>query len=234
MSSLYYDLFNIGNIGESILDEELGNKSFEDHYWHLACVAKYYEIINDSENEKAVLTKLCDMNYVFNALYHYKKYDCLPNKYNQYIIPFENSMVDQRIEDRINYFNKQERKNKNKKYWFTSLTTLISIPLMLFLMLVCKMDSTTAIIITIVAIMLIELMTNPFMENGFLQRSIRNIFSRKKKQYVVPEKLNKYFKYLDRFIRIVNNDLYLALARAQNDDEIEKIVKTIKERKPQV
>ena len=53
----------------------------------------------------------------------------------------------------------------------------------------------------------------------------------KKKENHLSKELNEYFKYLDRFVRIVNNEYYLALAREKDDVKIKELVKTIKEKK---
>ena len=56
--SKYYKLFNEGNIDESILKESVGGWSFEDHYWHMACLTMYYKNTNQEHLEKNCLSFL--------------------------------------------------------------------------------------------------------------------------------------------------------------------------------
>ena len=103
---------------------------------------------------------------------------------------------------------------------------------MLFLMLVCKLDANISVAIAIVFLILLQTLTSPFLENTKFRQMIKNYFKRKKKvQNNIPKELNEYFKYLDRFVKIVNEEHYKALARTKDDEEIKTIVKAIKEKK---
>ena len=97
----YYEMFKEGNVDEGILDVSLGNASFEDHFWHLACVSKYYQNTNNSYLEKMCLRKLCDLNYAYAAIIYFDKEGVLPKKYKQYLIHFEHQMNDDLLEERI-------------------------------------------------------------------------------------------------------------------------------------
>ena len=230
--SKYYKLFNEGNIYESILKESVGGWSFEDHYWHMACLALYYKETKQEHLEKNCLSNLCDLNYVFNALTYYDSLGVLPVNYKKYITPFNNPMVDVKINFEIERFNKDAKRKQRRKYFLSSLTTLITIPLMLFLMLVCKLDANISVAIAIVFLILLQTLTSPFLENTKFRQMIKNYFKRKKKvQNNISKELNEYFKYLDRFVKIVNEEHYKALARTKDDEEIKTIVKAIKEKK---
>jgi len=229
MSSKYYTLLYSDKIEESILHEHVGGWSFEDHYWHMACLAYYYKNLNDDDVERKCLSELTDLNYAYNAFCFFDSYGVLPLKYKYVTKPFENSMVDKKIEDEINRHNKLARKKSNKKYWLSSLATLIIIPLMLFLMLVCKLDSNTSIIISIIVLLFIQTLTSPWMENTKFRIYLKARFS-KKKEKPLPQELNEYFKYLDRFLKIVNNEYYVALTRAKDENEAKELAKTIKEK----
>lgn len=230
--SKYYKLFNEDNIDESILKESVRGWSFEDHYWHMACLTMYYKNTNQEHLEKNCLSNLCDLNYVFNALSYYETLGVLPVNYKKYIVPFNNSMVDEKINFEIERLNKDAKRKQRRKYFLSSLTTLLTIPLMLFLMLVCKLDANISVAIAIVFLIVLQTLTSPFLENTKFRQAIRNYFKSKKKiQNNISKDLNEYLKYLDRFVKIVNEDHYKALARAKDDEEIKALVKAIKEKK---
>lgn len=228
----YFFKYDNNQVDENILKESVSGWSFEDHYWHFACLALYYKNTKQSHLEKECLSKMCDMNYVYNAFVYYNSLGVLPANYKKYIATFDTPMVNEKVDKQIDDVNKAARRKQSGKYWLSSLTSLLTIPLMLFLMLVCKLESTTSIIISIVFLFVIQTLTSPLMKNTRIRKYLNKVFSRnKKKENHLSKELNEYFKYLDRFVRIVNNEYYLALAREKDDVKIKELVKTIKEKK---
>ena len=229
----YFEKFDNNDIDESILHENVSGWDFEDHYWHFACLALYYKNINERHLEKECLSKMCDMNYVFNAFVYYNSLGVLPLTYKKYITKFKNDMVNEKIDKQIEDINKAGKRKQRRKYFLSSLVSLITIPLMLFLMLVCHLDSSISIVISIFFLLMIQFLTSPLMKNTKINIFIRSLFKRKKKiDNYISKELNEYYKYLDRFVRIVNNEYYLALVKSQGDEEqTKKIVRIIKEKK---
>ena len=134
----FYDLYINDNVDESILDAKMCGASFEDHFWHLACLSLYYEKQKDEYIEKYCLSTLCNLNYVYSAMLYFNKYDVLPSAYKSYLKPFVNTMRNDKTEARIAYYNKKDKNGNVKSAMRYSLMTLISIPIMLFLIFVCK------------------------------------------------------------------------------------------------
>ena len=152
----YYEQFISEDFGKEILDAKMTNASFEDHFWHLACLSVYYKKENDAYLEKMCLRKLCDLNYAYSAMIYFHKYEVLPKRFLQYLTSFENNMVDDKLEARIQYYNKVDKKKNLKKYALYASTSLICIPLMLFLVFVCKLDTTISMLISIGSIFAID------------------------------------------------------------------------------
>ena len=228
----FFVLYDNNEVDENLLKMSVSGWSFEDHYWHFACLALYYKNTNQKHLEKECLSKMCDMNYVYNALSYYNTLGILPTNYKKYIIKFTSPMVNDKVDKQIEEVNKDSRRKQRRKYWLSSLTTLLTIPLMLFLMLVCKLDNTTSIIISIVFLFLMQTITSPLMANTRLRKYLKSIFERNKKtENHLSKEVNEYFKYLDRFVRIVNNEYYLAIAREKDEVKIQELVKIIKEKK---
>ncbi len=217
-SSKYYLLFKEGNISSSILDEKLKDVSFEDHYWHMACLAKYYESINDKYLEKAALGKLCDLNYAYASLIYFEKLEVLPSKFKQYTKAFSNNMKDDYIENRIVWYNKSEKKVNVKSFILYGSTSILVIPLMFFLVYVCKCTTDLAMIISVIFLLATQFIFNPFMSKRKIDKNAS----------IIDNKLRNYMNYYERFVPLLKNEKYIALIKAKNEYKREKIIEDIK------
>lgn len=216
----FYDLYINNKVDDSILDVKMGGATFEDHFWHLACLALYYENKKDEYIEKYCLSTLCNLNYVYSAMLYFNKYEVLPSAYKSYIKPFVNTMKNDKTEARIAFYNKKDKKGNVKSAMRYSLMTLITIPLMLFLIFVCKLETTIAMVVSIAAVFILELFINPITRN----RSIK----KKNENRVFDKRLASYLSYYDRFAKLLQNDLYMDLIKARKEDKIQEIVNKLK------
>ena len=216
----FYDLYINNKVDDSILDVKMGGATFEDHFWHLACLALYYENKKDEYIEKYCLSTLCNLNYVYSAMLYFNKYEVLPSTYKSYIKPFVNTMKNDKTEARIAFYNKKDKNGNVKSAMRYSLMTLITIPIMLFLIFVCKVDTTIAMIVSIIAVFVLELFVNPITRN----RSIK----KKNENRVFDKRLANYLSYYDRFAKLLQNDLYMDLIKARKEDKIQEIVNKLK------
>ncbi len=216
----FYDIYINDKVDKSILDVKLGNASFEDHFWHLACISLYYEKQKDKYLEKYCLSTLCNLNYVYSAMIYFNKYGVLPSNYKSYIKPFVNKMKNDKIEARIAYYNKLDKKNSFKNAMSYSLMTLLCIPIMLFLVFVCNVDTTVAMIISIVFVFILELFLNPFVRSRSIKKKNAN------RQF--DKRLENYLSYYNRFAKLLQNDLYMDLIKENKEEKIQDIVNKIK------
>ena len=144
---------------------------------------------------------------------YFDKKEVLPSKYKAYISQeFQNNMKDEKVEARIKYFNKKNARGKNLGFLWYSLIGLAIIPVMLFLVFVCKMETTVAAIVSI-ALMFV----GQFVYRYFQKRSMYSRVRRK-----IERKLEEYLKYYDRFAYLFKNELYIDLIRAKDGSESEK------------
>lgn len=216
----YYDLYINEKVDESILDAKLSSNNFEDHFWHLACLALYYEKQKDEYLEKYCLSTLCNLNFAYGAMVYFNKYDVLPSNYKVYIKPFVHSMKNEKTEARIAYYNKFDSRKNIKSALRYSLMTLITIPIMLFLIFVCKVETTTAMIISIAAVFILEIFLNPVLK----ARSIR----KREQNREFDKRLEKHLCFYNRFAKLLQNDLYIDLIKAKKEEQIQEIVNKIK------
>ncbi len=209
MNNKYYDLYISEEVDENILNEK--PVSFEDHFWHLLALSILYKKQGDEYLEKTCLQKACDLNYAYSAMLYFEKVDVLPSNYKQYLDKFQNEMKDDKVEERIKYFNKKSANKKNLGFLWYSLISLSIIPLMLFLVFVCKLDTTIAAIIAIV-----------LMFGG--QFLLTRMQKRRRYTNIRPleKRLENYLKYYDRFAKLFQNELYIDLIRSKNGSEQEK------------
>lgn len=219
----YYDMFISGNINHHILNTSLANANFEDHYWHMACLVEYYKSRGQTYLEKLVLGKVCDLNYIYNALFYYNTRDVLPSEFKQYLCEFKNGMADKKIEDEIAYFNKQDKKKQRRRFWIYCASGLLVIPLMLLLTLVFKMDTTYSVIVSVLFLFATQFIFNPQTIEKWQNKKLM-----KTQDVEISKELEGYIKYIDRFRKLVNDDLYIKLVREKNEEKINKIVEEIK------
>ena len=211
MNNKYYDKYINEDVDDSILSER--PSSFEDHFWHMLCLSVYYKNKNDEYLEKMCIQKACDLNYAYSAMLYFDKKEVLPSKYKVYISQdFQNNMKDDKVEARIKYFNKKNARSKNLGFLWYSLIGLAIIPVMLFLVFVCKTETTVAAIVSI-ALMFV----GQFVYRYFQKRSMYSRVRRK-----IERKLEEYLKYYDRFAYLFKNELYIDLIRAKDGSEAEK------------
>ena len=211
MNNKYYDKYINEDVNDDILEER--PSSFEDHFWHMLCLSVYYKNKGDEYLEKMCIQKACDLNYAYSAMLYFDKKEVLPSKYKVYISQdFQNNMKDDKVEARIKYFNKKNARSKNLGFLWYSLSGLAIIPVMLFLVFVCKMDTTIAAILSI-ALMFV----GQFVYRYFQKRSMYSRVRRK-----IERKLEEYLKYYDRFAYLFKNELYIDLIRAKDGSESEK------------
>ena len=193
MNNKYYDLFINEEVDESLLNEK--PLSFEDHFWHLLALSVLYKKQGDEYLEKTCLQKACDLNYAYNA-----------------------KMKDDKVEERIKYYNKRSANKKNLGFLWYSLISLSIIPVMLFLVFVCKLETTISAIIAIVLMFGAQFL--------FTRMQKRNRYM---KVRPLEKRLENHLKYYDRFAKLFQNELYIDLIRAKDGSEQEKeIVEKLK------
>lgn len=216
MNNKYYDLFINEEVDENLLNEK--PVSFEDHFWHLLALSVLYKKQGDEYLEKTCLQKACDLNYAYNAMIYFEKKEVLPPNYKQYLTEFTNQMKDDKVEERIKYYNKRSANKKNLGFLWYSLISLSIIPVMLFLVFVCKLETTIAAIIAIVL-----MFGGQFL---FTRMQKRNRYM---KVRPLEKRLENHLKYYDRFAKLFQNELYIDLIRTKDGSEQEKeIVEKLK------
>ena len=97
----------------------------------------------------------------------------LPNNYKKYIKPFEHKMKNDKLELLISETNKRDKKYHLKDFLLYSLVSLFVLPIMLILVLVFKMDSTTAAIVAIIGLLLGQTLITPATKQ---RRQIKNFY----------------------------------------------------------
>lgn len=224
MANKYYEMYiNEEGIDESLLNVKIANANFEDHFWHLAALSLYYQKLGDEYLEKVCISKLCDLNFSYTALIYFEKYGVLPEKLKVYLTPFSEKMKQDKLEQRISYYNKKSRKINISDALVYSLTSLSVVPLMLFLVFVLKLDTKVTLIISIAFLLVLQMLVNPSTIRLRRQKKLL------KTQSVIDKKLNAYLSYNDHFSYLFNDDLYVSLIKAKNDKKRNEIIAKIKE-----
>lgn len=221
----YYEKFINEEIDETLLKVNNNSLSFEDHFWHFACLSLYYKNKNDFYMFKKSLSCACDLNYIYNALLYFEAFNVLPNNFKKHIKNFEHKMKDDKIENLIAYANKKDKKKNRLNFLWYSLGSLLIIPLMLLFVFVFNMDTTIAAVVSILFLFLSQTFTSPMIKrNQEMKNAKRNSeLSRSEKDY---------FNYLLPFNNLLYQEKYLAMIRSETDEEREMIVKAIKTNKP--
>lgn len=223
INNKFYDLYMSDEVDDSILDVKLNKTDFEDHFWHLACLALYYQKNGDSYAERYCLSTLCDLNYAYSAMVYFDKYECLSRDYKVYLKPFVHKMKNDKTEARIAYYNKKEKNKSLKSALKYSLMTLLCIPLMLILIFLFGVDTEVAMFISIGFVFVLELFVNPVIKN-------RKIMAMNKNREF-DSRLASYLSYYDRFAKLFQNQLYIDLIKAKDEEKINEIVNQIKKGK---
>lgn len=221
----YYEMFINNNIDEKILKINPNSLSFEDHFWHFACLSLYYQEKNNFYMHKKSLSAACDLNYYYNAMIYLDAYGVLPNNYKKYIKQFEHKMKDDKLETLIVSANKKDKKGKGVEFLLYSLVSLLVIPIMLILVFVFKMDSTTATIISIIGLLLGQTLIGPF------KKQRKQMKDYQKENQISKEEKN-FFDYLYLFNSLFNNQKLVAMIKCDNDQDRDRIIEAIKKNKP--
>lgn len=221
----YYEMFINENIDESILKVNHSSLSFEDHFWHYACMSIYYKNKNDFHMFKKSLSSACELNYIYNALLYFEAFNVLPINFKKHIKNFEHKMKDDKIENLIAYSNKQDKKKMRKSFLLYSLGSVLIIPLMLLLVFVFKLDTTIAAIVSVLCLLLSQTFMTPM-------RNRRQQFKIAKRNSEMTKEEKTYFNYLLPFNNLLYSEKYMAMIKADNDEERDLIVKAIKTNKP--
>lgn len=217
----YYEMFINEKVDESILKVNIKSLSFEDEFWYYSSLSIYYKQKKNYYLQKKALTIACNLNYYYNAFIYFDAYFVLPQKFKRCLTKFEHPMNDDKLEKEIKYANKKDNINYAKKYFLYGLLTLLVIPLMLLLVLVLKMDSTLATIIAIGFIFIMQSFTNPMIKR-----------SRNKSRYLIESKMNQHektvFYHPNIYDEIMNDERYIAMIKAKDEETIKKIAHAIK------
>ena len=221
----YYEMFINDNVDESILKVNYNSLSFEDHFWHYACMSLYYKKTKQFYLHKKSLISACDLNYYYNAMIYFDANNVLPNNYKKYIKPFEHKMKNDKLESLILETNKRDKKSHFKEFLLYSLVSLIVLPIMLILVLVFKMDSTTAAIVAIIGLLLGQTLVTPASKQ---RKQIKN----QKIESSITKEERMFFDYMLLFYNLLKDPKLVALVKADNEDEKNIIVECIKKNKP--
>lgn len=220
----YFEMFINNNIEETILKINPNSLSFEDHFWHFACLSIYYKDKKDFYMHKKSLSAACDLNYYYNAMIYLDAYGVLPNNYKKYIKQFEHKMKNDKLEKLIIEANKKDKRGKGKEFLLYSLVSLLVIPIMLILVFVFKMDSTTATIISIIGLLLGQMLIGPFKK----QRQEMKIYKRDSQ---ISKEEKNFFDYLYLFNNLFNDKKLVAMIKCDNDEDRNRIIEAIKKNK---
>ena len=132
-------------------------------------------------------------------------------------------MKNDKTEARIAYYNKKEKNKSLKSALKYSLMTLLCIPLMLILIFLLGVDTEVAMFISIGFVFVLELFVNPVIKN-------RKIMAMNKNREF-DSRLASYLSYYDRFAKLFQNQLYIDLIKAKDEEKINEIVNQIKKGK---
>lgn len=221
----YYEMFINEKIDDSILKVNHNSLSFEDHFWHYACLSIYYKNKKDFYMHKKSLTSACDLNYYYNAMLFFEAYNVLPINFKKYIKPFEHKMKDDKLESLIALANKRDKKEMHRGFLWYSLASLLVIPIMLILVLVFQVDTTTAAVVSIIGLLLGQTFTNP------MRKQHKQIKQQQKESLMSKEERN-FFDYTLIFYNLLQDQKLVALIKSDTDEEKEIIINAIKKNKP--
>ena len=221
----YYEMFINDNVDESILKINHHSLSFEDHFWHFACMSLYYKNNKQFYLHKKCLISACDLNYYYNAMYFFDAHKVLPNNYKKYVKPFEHQMKNDKLEELIKQTNKRDKKEHMKDFLWYSLASLLVLPLMLILVFIFKMETTTAAIIAIIGLLLGQTFASPFTKQ-------RKQIKYQKIEANISKEERMYFDYLMMFDNLLKDRKLVALIKSETDEEKNIIIDCIKKNKP--
>lgn len=221
----YYEMFINENIDESILKVNPNSLSFEDHFWHYACLSIYYKNKKQFYLHKKALTCACDLNYYYNAMLYFKAHDVLPLNFQKYIKDFEHRMKDDKLEDLIIKVNKKDKGQYGKDFLIYSLGSLLVIPLMLILVFGFKLDTSVSAVVAIIALLLGQGLVTPF-------RKQRKEVKRMKIESSLSKEEKTFFDYTLIFYNLMKDQKLIALIKSDTDEERNIIVDAIKKKKP--
>ena len=221
----YYEMFINENIDESILKVNPNSLSFEDHFWHYACMSILYKNKKEFYLHKKCLSSACDLNYFYNAMLYFKAHDVLPLNFQKYVKDFEHKMKDDKLEDLILKANKKDKGEIGKDFLIYSLGSLLVIPIMLLLVFVFKLDTSAAAVISILALLLGQGLVSPF-------RKQRKEMKRMQREQTLTKEEKTFFDYKLIFYNLMNDPKLVALIKAEDDEEKNIIIDAIKKKKP--
>ncbi len=217
----YYQMFQDGNITNSILKINSKSMSFEDHFWHYACLAIYYNQDNNEYLQKKVLSFACDMNYIYNVIIYLDHYNVLPGQYKKYTTAFEHKMKDDKLESMIKSFNSKDKSSRRLGFLSYSLISLIVIPLMFLLVLVFEMDTQKAAIISVCVLLFAQMVVTPYLRTRKQKKQQRKALNMTKEEV-------QLFNFVHLFDKLINDPQYVYLIRAKTDEDRDLALKAIK------
>ena len=220
----YYEMFINDNVDESLFKINSNALTFEDHFWHYACMSLYYKKHNDYYMHKKCLTAACDLNYYYNAFLYFDAFKVLPQNFKKCVKPFEHKMRNDKLEDLIAQANKHDKKDMKKGFLMYSLGSLLIIPIMLILVLL-GIDTTIAAIISIIVLFFGQTFINPIIKN---KKQMKNL----KRDSLLTKEEKAYFNYVFTFDSVMRNEKYIAMIKAKTDEERDIIIDAIKNNHP--
>lgn len=221
----FYEMFMNDNIDDSIINVNPNSLTFEDRFWHFACLSIYYKNYNNKYMQKKCLSAACDLNYYHNAFIFYDAYGVLPREFQKDYKKFEHSMNNEKIDEMIKEVNKIDKKFNFKGFILYTLITLSIIPIMLLLVLVFHLDSTVSAIISIVLLFFGQSVISP------MNRQRKQMKERKQEDYLSKNEKN-YFNYVNHLSFAFSDPRYMAMIKAANEEEVKKIAELIKTNQP--
>ena len=219
----FYEKFNNQDIDESIFKISQKKMTFEDSFWHLACMALYYKNNNNDFLEKRCLSKACDLNYIYNAYLYFDKCEFLPKTYQQYIKPFEHSMKNDQLELMIKEQNKKSRKFDGLGFGLYSLFTLLMLPLTLLFVFVFKMETTLSAFLSLGIVCV-----GQFVFTNYRRRKKQR--NEMMQENNIPRELKQIFQQLQKYEQIFQEQNYVYLLHSSKEEE-KNIIQCIKEHK---
>ena len=134
-------------------------------------------------------------------------------------------MKDDKIEELIAYANKQDKKKMRFNFLTYSLTSLLIIPLMLLLVFVFNLDTTVAAVAAVILLFLSQTFASPMKKR-------RQEMKIAKRNSEMTKEEKSFFNYLLPFNNLLYNEKYVAMIKAETDEERDLIVKAIKTNRP--
>lgn len=221
----YYEMFINDNVSNDILKVNPNSLSYEDHFWHYCCLSLYYKNKKDYYMHKQCLSASCDLNYFYNAMIYFDAFKVLPQNFNKYIKNFEHKMKNDKLEQLIDEANKRDKKKQRMGFLWYSLASVLVIPIMLLLVFVFKMDTMVAAIAAIVFLFVSQTILSPIMKQ---RKELKNA----KRNSELSKDERAFFNYLLQFSNLVYSEKYVAMIKADTDEERNIIINCIKTNKP--